>query len=743
MADNPNKFTLLFADLRRRGVTRLATIYAVVGLGVVEAFDIIGGRFLMPDWTFRAVIILVLGGFPVTMILGWIYDINDKRIVKTDPLTPTQKASVKMSWKPSWISIILLVVLILTTTAFFTIPRPNALGFKQQDWVLMADLENNTGDEVFEKSLLHALTVSIDQSRYINIFPRTQVDEVLKRMQLDTVKKISVPIALEIAERENIKAVLLLTIFELSGTYVLSTSLLDPFTGKTIRSTQVKANGKEEILDALDELATSVRKDLGESLQNVHLRTIPLEKATTHSLEALKYLSSANNAFGKEQYEGAEEMLLKAIELDHEFALAHADLAQLYYWTNDREKSEEHITLALNLLDRLTEHERLLIEAAVEGYRGNREEAVVKWGTYLSKYPDSYNGWFSLGYNFMRMGQFEKSISAFTRALEIFNDDDPDIMINIATCYSAIGECRKAVENYLMAFKLSPHHLTNFHINHEFGFTYVQMGEFQKAREVFEKMSSGNEEQKARGIRSQALLSMYLGKYTDAINQIHESILIQGSLGYGLSELRDRLYLAKMLEREGMGEEYVAKLDHCFEQVFEVATEPLWYFILGKMIIRNGEMEKAELLLDEISKRINKGNRWDEAAYNILKGEIELLKENYSESLELLETGTTLRRDPYTLESLANYYFQTGDLERAIATYEEMISDRNSLGWETQECWVQAHLKLGIAYEELDNAEEAIYYYRQFVELWKEADEDLPDLLEAKSRLERLHSLAI
>ena len=106
MPDSPNKFTLLFAELKRRGVTRLATIYAVVGLGVIEAFDIIGGRFLMPDWTFRIVIILVLGGFPITLILGWIYDINDKRIVKTDPLTPTQKASIKMSWKPSWLTVL-------------------------------------------------------------------------------------------------------------------------------------------------------------------------------------------------------------------------------------------------------------------------------------------------------------------------------------------------------------------------------------------------------------------------------------------------------------------------------------------------------------------------------------------------------------------------------------------------------------------------------------------------------------
>jgi len=193
---------------------------------------------------------------------------------------------------------------------------------------------------------------------------------------------------------------------------------------------------------------------------------------------------------------------------------------------------------------------------------------------------------------------------------------------------------------------------------------------------------------------------------------------------------------------EGMGEEHVAELDHCFELVFEVASEPWWYLIIGKMIIRNGDIEKAELLLDEISKRTNEGNRSDEAVYNILKGEIGLFKGNFSESLELLETGSMLWENAYFLESLANYYFQVGDWNNAITTYEEIIGYR-SLGSEAQDCCVQAHLKLGIAYEALDNIEKAIYNYQHFLKLWKEADEDLPDLLEAKSRLEQLHSLAI
>ena len=733
MSDGPSKLSLFFVDLKRRGVLRLASIYAIAGLGVNEAYDIIGGRFLLPDWTFKAIIIVTIIGFPVTMILGWIYDITSKGIVKTDPLTPTQKASLRLSWKPGWLSIILFFFLLLTTTAFFIVPRPNALGFKQQDWILIADLENNTGDEVFDKSLLHALTVTIDQSRRINIFPRTQADKVLKRMKLDTIKRITMPIALEIAERENIKAVLLVTISELGGSYLLSTSLIDPFSGETIRSSQVTAEGKEEILSALNRLAIAVRKDLGDSLQKIHLQAVPLMKATTHSLEALEYLTTSRYLTEDPYYEKGISLLHKAIELDPEFALAHSYLGAYYYWTNDRINGEKHITLALSQLDRLTEYEKLWIEAAVEGYRGNREASVQRWGVYLERYPNSYGGWFRLGYNYMILNRLEESVNAFTRSMEIFNDDDPSVMINIASCNNRLDKHEEAIEYYHKAFRINPDWKINSSINHEYGFTYVKMGECQKAKEVFNTLLDGDENQQAQSMRSLALMRMYQGKYTEALTLMHDAVVLHQSINYKLSEFRDRLYLCKIYQAKGMDEAYQAELDRCAAFIREAATEPIWYLRLGILLVRNGEIEEAEEFLDEIAERSNKGNKIDEAAYKLLKGEIELARGDHFPSLELLETATALDESVFCLEPLANYYMVVGNWEKAIATCEKMIVGKTALGWEAQECWVDAHFNLIKAYKEAGDLEKANHMLVQLLEIWKEADEELPKLLEAKS----------
>ena len=100
-----------------------------------------------------------------------------------------------------------------------------------------------------------------------------------------------------------------------------------------------------------------------------------------------------------------------------------------------------------------------------------------------------------------------------------------------------------------------------------------------------------------------------------------------------------------------------------------------------------------------------------------------------------------MRGGSYILESLANYYYRTGDFDLANAKYQEIISNKNSLGWETQEYWFQAHYIFGKIYEETGNNKQAISYYQEFLNIWENADEELPELMDAKSRLMELREM--
>lgn len=91
--------------------------------------------------------------------------------------------------------------------------------------------------------------------------------------------------------REGIKVIFVPSISRVGNIYMLTGVIEDPFTGESLRSEIVRAQGKDKVLNALDELTRKVRRDLGESLAAISKKNKPLAKVTTSSLEALKQYS--------------------------------------------------------------------------------------------------------------------------------------------------------------------------------------------------------------------------------------------------------------------------------------------------------------------------------------------------------------------------------------------------------------------------------------------------------------------
>ena len=162
-----------------------------------------------------------------------------------------------------------------------------ALTFAPRDYVLISDFENDTGDPIFDRSLTTALASSLDQSSVANVYSPARVRETLKRMEKPNVEHVDEALALEIAEREGIKAIVVPTISGVGESYRLSARVRAVSSGRDIRTEVYSAKSKEKVLDAVDQLAAAVRRDLGESLQKIS-ESKPLSAATTQSLEALK-----------------------------------------------------------------------------------------------------------------------------------------------------------------------------------------------------------------------------------------------------------------------------------------------------------------------------------------------------------------------------------------------------------------------------------------------------------------------
>jgi tetratricopeptide (TPR) repeat protein len=666
--------------------------------------------------------------------------VGQKKVIKKDAIIKeSRKKQInfkRIAWAAAMITII--ISILISTHAFNPIP------FSEDDWILITDFDNMTGNDIFDQSLNTALEITIQQSSFVNVFSHARINETLKRMGKEETEVLNEEVGIEVAQREGIKAIVVCSISLIGNIYLLTYKVVETSTKKILRTETFQAKGENEILVSLDQLARRLRRDLGESLRKIDHNIVPLPDATTSSLEALKYLAKGNEAWGNAlKFDEAKGFYLKAIELDPEFAYAHKALGSIYYWNNNRVKGEEYYTKALNQLERLTEKEKLSIPAEVEKYRGNYEEAVLNYNIFLRSYPGSSPEWFSLGYCYMRLDRCEEAIIAFNKSVELFHDKEPSAYINIAVCYAKMEKYQQAVESYLKAFELNPKLLTVSNVAHEFGFTYVQMDQIQKAREVFENMTAGNDALKAQGYRSLALLLMYTGKISEAIDMLHESTSIYKTLDYGASELRNHLFLATAYRTKGMMPEFYEELNKVNKLLKTEGLEPWWNFLYGKLLVRDEKITATERELNEISAKIIKGNKSDTAAFLILKGEIQLARGNTAEALDLIETGVKLRQDGYTSESLANYYYRTGNLDMAILKYKGITDGRKQLGWEGQEYWIKAYYNLGKIYEKKGSYEQAMFYYKGFLTIWKDADDDIPELVDARTRLTKLQELEL
>ena len=86
---------------------------------------------------------------------------------------------------------------------------------------------------------------------------------------------------------------------------------------------------------------------------------------------------------------------------------------------------------------------------------------------------------------------------------------------------------------------------------------------------------------------------------------------------------------------------------------------------------------------------------------------------------------------------LARAYYLNGDIDNAIAEYERLITfDPNS-----QERFLihpKYHYRLAKLCQEKGDIENAIKEYEKFLDIWKDADKDLPELIDAKARYAKL-----
>jgi tetratricopeptide (TPR) repeat protein len=616
----------------------------------------------------------------------------------------------------------------------------SGIDFAERDWIVLTDVENQTGDPVFGATLSSALLVGLQQSRYVNVLPRTRVSEVLTRMERPDTVPVDEVTGREVALRANARLVVVPAIGRIDSTYLLTTRIVDPGTGQDLLARSRRVEGRGQVLEALDGLVRQLRRDLGESRRALAQDGVPLDLATTPSLEALRAWTEGNQLWNHRRLDDAAERWAYALSLDSNFAMAHKTLGGYFAWLSNRDSSEYHFAKALARLDRVTEGERFLIESAAAASRQDWSTSIRALETFVERYPDNLSQRYNLGSTYWRANRVDDAIRTLSEVVAI-DSTHVGAYINMASAYAEKGDAANAIPLYRRAFALRPDLFLATNLNHEYGFTLVGAGRLDSAEATFRAMLSEAPMQQAQGHRSLALLRMYQGRYADARAHLEQAIVRNRTTGWSDSEFRNHLYLAATYRSANSLRALRSEIRHARAIVDTTRLAAPWLRLLVPFYLVLGDTAGADDVLRLMKERGVAANATDQTYIRGVEAQLALARGHDAEAIpvlqELTAAGPPAVRAEYRAV-LASAYRRAGDRERAVATYLEVIADRLALGWEAQEPWILAHRELARLYEAQADTARAVEFYQRFLDIWKDGDADLTALADARGRVRAL-----
>ncbi|MBW3549911.1 MAG: putative peptide modification system cyclase [Proteobacteria bacterium] len=356
--------------------------------------------------------------------------------------------SVSVLWRrPAALAVQAAVVAVMAAGAWFmTRPAP-AIAFNERDWVVVADLRNLTDQPLLDESLEQAFRISLEQSRHVNVLSDLKTRDTLARMQRESGTQLDRAIASEIAIRDGARAVILPTVTEVGGRVRFSAEVIDPNSQTTVYAGSADGNGAVSALTSIDAVTAQLRSELGEALKSIEHASVPLPKATTENLDALRAFALGQENFARSDFVEAEGFYLQAVSLDPQFALAHLGLVRSKNAQDRFADGRSDLRAAWSLRERMPPRERLYLDAWVAEAQAP-EDALEKWKQMSGLYPDSFPALANVAYASAARNLYSQAFRYAKRAASPKNEFAPLSAELLGRMAMAIGDFKQAEASF-------------------------------------------------------------------------------------------------------------------------------------------------------------------------------------------------------------------------------------------------------------------------------------------------------
>jgi serine/threonine protein kinase/Tfp pilus assembly protein PilF len=649
----------------------------------------------------------------------------------------------------SYVAAITLVALLVTGALYYRSHLQKPL--TEKDTIVLADFSNTTGDAVFDDTLKTALNVSLRQSPFLNVLSDSEVAKTLQEMTRPKGTRLTPEISREICQRTGSKAYVAGSISSLGSQYVLGLKAVNCQNGDALAQEQVTAASKEKVLDSLGAAASKLRGELGESLATVQKFDVPLEQATTSSLEALKAFSLGEKTRNEKGFAAALPYDQRAIELDPNFAMGYRIVGGDYNALGQLGRAMEYYTRAFQLRDHASERERMSITAAYyRNVTGELDKAAETYQEQIDSYPREPAPYNNRGLIYAEEGQYEKALELTQQAVRLgpqtalFYEN----LTNYTMALQRFEETRQLIHE-AQARKLDH---AEFHMNlYQLAFLGVDSTGMAEEQQWF----AGKTDYENVGLALASDSEAYAGHLAKARELTKRAVDSAARID---DKESGATYLATAaLEEAAYG--YAAEARNSAAEALKLAPANPGVAVEAAIAFAVvGDSARSESLAQDLNKRYPLGTQmqalWLPAIHARLA--LEGDRKNPAAAINALQSASTIELGLipfynnisclYPVYVRGEAYLAAAQGGAAAAEFRKIL-DHSGI---VSTCWTGALARLEMARASVLQAGtsqgadadaarvRALASYKDFLTLWKDADPDIPILKQAKAEYAKL-----
>jgi tetratricopeptide (TPR) repeat protein/tRNA A-37 threonylcarbamoyl transferase component Bud32 len=637
--------------------------------------------------------------------------------------------------RPAWRMPVLVGAPLLTAAlvgGFLLYQQISMPALTEKDAVVLSSVVNRTGDTMFDDTLGEALALQLRQSPFLNVVPDQQVQATLRLMSLEPMTAITADVGREVCQRAGAKALLGGTIAMLGSSYVITLNAQDCVRGNVFAEEQGQAPTKEAVLGVMGDAVSRFREKLGESLGSIQRYDTKVEEATTRSLEALKAYSQGLRTRRTNGDFDSVPFFRRAIDLDPDFALAYARLGTVYSNLSQPEEARKMTTRAYELRQKVSEVERHYIEARYfTTVEPDVQKALDVYRVWLATYPNDYTALVNSALLNKQQGDRSEAIRKLELATQVA-PDQPLSFVNLGQTYFEVGDydnARRVLNNALKLQDSTGSRIGLYQIA-------IVTGDLKLAEEQVAAVRGRRDEVDMVTIRMFG--ASYRGRFKEAAELAIEYQNRMAALSRSIQAGQNLMALAISEALAGLHEQSRTRVSNAYNE--GLLNEASLDERLVVAAITRDAAEARELLpltLEENKKSAGSGPDAVERE-RAIRALAALADNRAQDAIDLLEPVTfdVSHSEVVNIWSIAK--MQVGDLQNAAKGLAFMNSPSGGVNLSSTAPF--AYAMLARAQAQLGQTDEARKTYEKFFAIWKDADPDLPLLVQAREEFGKLTS---